>query len=136
MIARNIMGRVKAPKKAANLREVALRLLSEEYTSLPVVDDEGFVVGIVSELDILKTIRAGKQLEELTAADAMTDSPLCVDEDMPVERLIDVMTDKHLLRVPVVRDGKLVGTVSRRNILDSQVYHEFKESYWVLRDSD
>jgi CBS domain-containing protein len=134
MIAKNIMGRVKAPKKSANLREVALRLLSEEYSSLPVVDDDGSVVGIISEFDILKAMAAGKDLEGLTTADAMSTSPLCVEEGMPVEKLIEVMIDKHLLRVPVLRDGKLAGTVSRRNILDSRLI--LSGDYWVLKDSD
>lgn len=136
MTARDIMGRVKAAKKTASCRDVAMRLLSDEHSSLPVVDDEGFVVGIVSEFDILKALRAGKSLAEVTAAEVMTKNPVCVEEDITVEKLIDTMTSKRLLRLPVVRDGKLVGSVSRRNIMDSLVSHEFKESFWVLRDSD
>ncbi|HLB25427.1 MAG TPA: CBS domain-containing protein [Nitrospirota bacterium] len=134
MLAREIMGKVKAPRKTANCRDIAMKLLSKEYSSLPVVDDEGFVVGIISEFDILKALRAGRKLEEVTADEVMSRNPLCIDEDMPVERLIDLMTEKHLLRVPVVKDGRLAGTISRHNILDSLVYHEFKESFWVLRD--
>jgi CBS domain-containing protein len=135
MVAREIMGRrVKAPKKTAKGREVAMKLLSDDYSSLPVVDDNGMVVGIISEFDILKAIRAGKRLEDVTAEDLMTRQPLCVDEELSVEKLIDLMTDKHLLRVPVVRDGKLVGSVSRRNIMDSFLTVEFKESFMVLRN--
>ncbi len=136
MTAKDIMSRVKAPRKTANCRDVALRLLSEETTSLPVVDDEGFVVGIVSEFDILKALRTGKELMEVPVAEIMSVNPYCVDEGVPVEKMIDVMTEKHIIRLPVVRDGRLVGTVSRRNIMDSLVHHEFKESFWVLRDSD
>ncbi|MBI5191057.1 MAG: CBS domain-containing protein [Nitrospirae bacterium] len=133
MVAREIMGKVKAPKKNANCRDIAMKLLSQEYSSLPVVDDEGYVVGIISEFDILKALRAGKQLESLTAGDVMTNNPLCVDEEVTVEKLIDFMTEKHLMRVPVVRDGRLVGSISRSNILDSLVSVEFKESFWILR---
>jgi CBS domain-containing protein len=134
MLAKDIMGRVKAPRKTASCRDVAMRLLSEEYSSLPVVDDNGYVVGIISEFDILKAIRAGRKLEEVTAGDVMTRDPYCVDVGTPVEELIDVMTQKHLLRVPVIKDGRLAGTISRHNILDSLTYHEYKESFWVLRD--
>jgi CBS domain-containing protein len=136
MIAKDIMGRVKAPKKNANCRDVAMKLLSEEYSSLPVVDDEGYVVGIVSEFDILKAIRSGKDLASVAVNEIMSRNPVCVEADMPVDKLIDIMTSKHLIRVPVVKDGKLLGTVSRRNIMDSLVFHEFKESFWVLKDSD
>lgn len=136
MKARDIMSRVKAPKRSASSRDVAMRLLSEETTSLPVVDDEGMVVGIVSELDILGALRTGKDLEELPVSEIMSFNPYCVDEETPVEKMIDVMTEKHIIRLPVVRGGRLVGTVSRRNIMDSMVYHGYKESFWVLRDSD
>jgi len=135
MTVKDIMGRrVKAPKISAKGREVALKLLSDDYSSLPVVDDGGKVVGIISEFDLLKAVRAGKGLDDVTAGEAMTKDPLCVEENLPVEKLIDLMTEKHLLRVPVVRDGKLVGSVSRRHILDSLTSVEFKESFFVLRD--
>ena len=133
MLAKDVMGRAKAAKKAANCRDVALKLLSEEYSSLPVVDDQGFVVGVISEFDILKAIRAGKKLEEVSVDEGMSHNPLCVETDMPVEGIIDLMTERHLIRVPVVKDGKLAGSISRTNILDSFVSHEFKESFWVLR---
>jgi CBS domain-containing protein len=134
MTAKEIMGRVKAPKKVAKGRDIAMRLLSEESSSLPVVDDEGFVVGIISEFDLLRAIRSGKKLDEINAGDIMSNNPLCVDVDMPVDKIIDVMTERHLLRVPVVRDGKLAGSISRRNILDSLISHEYMESSWVLKD--
>ena len=133
MLAKDVMGRAKAAKKTANCRDVALKLLSGEYSSLPVVEDDGKVVGIISEFDILKAIRAGRKLEEVSAGELMSMSPQCVDSEMPVEDIIDLMTEKHLLRVPVVRGGKLVGNISRTNILDSFVTPEFKESFWVLR---
>jgi len=134
MLAKDIMGRVKAARKTAKARDIAMKLLSGEHSSLPVVDDEGYVVGIISEFDILKAIRGGKSIDEVSVAEMMSRNPICVEEDMSVDRLIDIMADKHLLRVPVVRDGKLAGSISRRNILDSIVTPEFKESFWVLRD--
>ena len=134
MLAKDIMGRVKAARKTAKARDIAMKLLSGEHSSLPVVDDEGYVVGIISEFDILRAIRGGKSIDEVTVDEMMSRNPICVEEDMPVDRLIDVMAEKHLIRVPVVRDGKLAGSISRRNILDSIVTPEFKESFWVLRD--
>src|SRR5512135_2554174 len=133
MLAKDVMGRAKAAKKTANCRDVALKLLSGEYSSLPVVEEDGSVVGIISELDILKAIRAGKKLDDVNAGELMSHSPLSVEPETPVEKIIDLMAEKHLLRVPVVRDGRLVGSISRTNILDSFVSVEFKESFWVLR---
>jgi CBS domain-containing protein len=133
MRAKDVMGRARAAKKAANCRDVALKLLSEEYSSLPVVEDDGSVVGVISELDILKAIRDGKKLEDTSVDELMSHNPQCVDTEMPVEQIIDLMAEMHLIRVPVVKAGKLAGSISRSNILDSYVSVEFKESFWVLR---
>ena len=134
MFTKDIMGRVKAARKTAKVRDIAMRLLSGEHSSLPVVDDDGAVVGIISEFDILRAIRGGKSVDEITVDEIMSRNPVCVEEDIAVDKLIDIMTEKHLIRVPVTRNGKLAGSISRTNILDSIVNFEFKESFWILRD--
>lgn len=134
MLAKDIMGRVKAARKTAKIRDIAMKLLSGEHSSLPVVDDEGVVVGIISEFDILHAIRAGKSINDVSVEEIMSHNPICVDIDMPVDKLIDIMTEKHLIRVPVVKDGKLAGSIARRNILDSIITPEFTDSFMILRD--
>jgi len=126
MVAKDIMNKiVTAAKKNTIGRDLAIKLLSGMYSGLPVVDDKGKVVGVVSEFDLLKAIRNGKALEQVKAEDIMSKNPICVSENTPVEDVIDLMIKHNIIRVPVVRNDNLVGVISRCDILSSIVEPEF-----------
>lgn len=129
-IAKDIMNKiVTAAKKRTIGRDLAVKLLSGMYSGLPVVDDAGKVVGVVSEFDLLKALRDGKTLEQVTAEGIMSKNPICVSEDTPIEEVINLMTTHNIIRVPVVRNGNLVGVISRCDILNSIVEPEFVTIY-------
>jgi CBS domain-containing protein len=71
----------------------------------------------VSELDIIRAIRAGKPLESTTAADIMSKDVVCVDVGASVEQVMELIDTKRVVRVPVTEDGKLVGVISRPDVL-------------------
>ena len=126
MVAKDIMNKiVTAAKKNTIGRDLAIKLLSGMYSGLPVVDNKGKVVGVVSEFDLLKAIKEGKKLEQVTAEDIMSKNPICVSENTPVEEIIDLMMKHNIIRVPVVRNDNLVGVISRCDILSSIVEPEF-----------
>jgi CBS domain-containing protein len=126
MVAKDIMNKiVTAAKKKTIGRDLAIKLLSGMYSGLPVIDDNGKVIGIVSEFDLLKALRDGKALEEVKAEDIMSKNPICVSENTPIEEIIDLMVKNNIIRVPVVRNGTLVGVISRCDILSSIVEPEF-----------
>ena len=126
MVAKDIMNKiVTAAKKNTIGRDLAIKLLSGMYSGLPVMDDKGKVVGVVSEFDLLKAIRNGKALEQVKAEDIMSKNPICVSENTPVEDVIDLMIKHNIIRVPVVRNDNLVGVISRCDILSSIVEPEF-----------
>ncbi|MBI5795099.1 MAG: CBS domain-containing protein [Planctomycetes bacterium] len=126
MVAKDIMNKiVTAAKKNTIGRDLAIKLLSGMYSGLPVVDNKGKVVGVVSEFDLLKAIKEGKKLEQVTAEDIMSKKPVCVTENTPVDEIIDLMTKHNIIRVPVVRNDNLVGVISRCDILSSIVEPEF-----------
>lgn len=126
MVAKDIMNKiVTAAKRKTIGRDLAIKLLSGMYSGLPVVDDKGKVVGVVSEFDLLKAIRDGKALEQLKAEDIMSKNPICVSENTLVEEIIDLMMKHNIIRVPVVRNDNLVGVISRCDILSSVVEPEF-----------
>ena len=126
MVAKDIMNKiVTAAKKNTIGRDLAIKLLSGMYSGLPVVDDKGKVVGVVSEFDLLKAIKEGKKLEQVTAEDIMSKNPICVSENTPIEEIIDLMMKHNIIRVPVVRNDNLVGVISRCDILSSIVEPEF-----------
>ena len=126
MVAKDIMNKiVTAAKRKTIGRDLAIKLLSGMYSGLPVVDDKGKVVGVVSEFDLLKAIKEGKKLEQITAEDIMSKKPICVTENTTVEEIIDLMMKHNIIRVPVVRNDNLVGVISRCDILSSIVEPEF-----------
>ena len=126
MVAKDIMNRlVTAAKRKTIGRDLAVKLLSGMYSGLPVVDNDGKVVGVVTEFDLLKAVRDGKALEQITAEDIMSKTPICVSENTPIQEIIELMTKHNIIRVPVVRNTNMVGVISRCDILSSIVEPEF-----------
>ncbi len=125
MLAKEVMNKiVTAATKKTNGRDLAVKLLSGMYSGLPVVG-EGKVVGVVTEFDLLKAVKEGKDLQHIFAEDIMTKDPICVEEETRVEEIIKLMTEKNIIRVPVVRKEKLIGVISRCDILNSLIQPEF-----------
>lgn len=88
------------------------------FGSVPILAEDGKVLGIVSEFDLLKTITEGKELTKVTAGDIMTKGAISVTKDTPAMEIINLLQSKHLIRVAVVdAEGKLLGIVSRRDVL-------------------
>jgi len=133
MIAKQIMGRVKAPRKNAKGRDIARTMISQEYCHLPVVDESDNVIGIISEFDLLKAVKAGKNLEEVTAEELMSTNVVSVKETDTIDAVIDIMTTQYIISLPVVKNGKLVGVINRRNILHDMVDHEYKEYFMTIQ---
>jgi CBS domain-containing protein len=79
-------------------------------TGLPVIDDAGAVVGVVSEADVI-----GRQGQ--TVADIMTTPAHTIAADVPIAEVAAEMTRRRIKRMPVVRDGRLAGVVSRGDIV-------------------
>jgi CBS domain-containing protein len=127
MKAREVMNtRVTAATPRAIGRDLALQLLSGMYSGLPVVDPKGKVVGVVTEFDLLQAIHEGKDLQTTKAEELMTKPAVCAQEDEEIDAVIGKMTEKNIIRLPVVReDGKLVGVIARADILSRMIEPEF-----------
>jgi CBS domain-containing protein len=127
MKARDIMNtRVTAATPRAVARDLALQLLSGMYSGLPVVDAKSKVVGVVTEFDLLNAIRQGKDLQTTKADEIMSKPAICVREDEDVDGVISKMTDKNIIRLPVIaEDGRLVGVIARADILSRMIEPEF-----------
>jgi CBS domain-containing protein len=95
----------------------AIHLLLEcAVSGLPVVDAQGLVVGIISEFAML-----GVAYDPIIRTDPvrlhMTQPAITVEETAPVSRIADLMILHRIRRVPVTRDGRLLGLISRRDVL-------------------
>src|ERR687885_1435966 len=78
-------------KENSNAEAIGARLLAGEFNGVPVVDDNGAVIGIVTAIDILKAMRknGNKKLNTIVAKDIMTPNPSVVRTNSPIEDIID-----------------------------------------------
>jgi CBS domain-containing protein len=125
-----------------NMAEIASLLASKHFSAVPVCQSDNTLVGIVSEGDILKPFRESVRArrdwwlgvmaegEELpqdfldylrrdtrTAADVMVRQVFTATEDTLLPQLAELMLSHAIKRLPVVRDGKVVGIVSRADLV-------------------
>ncbi|MHC4460153.1 MAG: CBS domain-containing protein [Planctomycetota bacterium] len=97
----------------------ALDLLSEyNITGIPVVRDDMILVGVLSEKDILRLFYAHEDEEEGTVNDFMTQPAVHFDEEESLLDICDCLMNNYFRRVPVTSGGKLVGIISRKDIID------------------
>ena len=123
----------------ASILQAAHLMLQNRISGLPVVDVHGRLVGIVTEGDFLRRTEIGTErhrpswLQFLTSErrladeyvhthgrkieEVMTCNPHTVSEETPLEKVVRIMERKNVKRVPVLRAGKLVGIITRANLL-------------------
>lgn len=121
---------VTVPPDAA-VKDVARLLLRHAISAVPVVDGDGHLVGIVSELDLLlRDVPADPTAHVIPAApetappphdaaDVMTREVVAVTEETDAADVARVMREASLKSIPVVRGEQVVGIVSRRDLLRS-----------------
>ncbi|MEE0707122.1 MAG: MDR family MFS transporter [Adlercreutzia sp.] len=142
----DVMNRQPACARDTDTMEAVIRLMDANQTSgVPVVDDAGALVGFVSDGDVaaylgkteialldstLNSYRfidneaEATRLRELMTLNVMnvaTHRVIAVAWDTPIDEVCSLFASKRIKKVPVVRDGKLVGALSRRNIMRSLV---------------
>jgi len=107
--------------RGTNANILMRQLLTGQFSGLPVVEEDGEVVGIVSEFDILKAYLEGKDLSLLKAEEIMSTPALCVTEEAPLLHVLKMMVEHRIIRLPVVRNRRLVGMISRPNIMSQTI---------------
>lgn len=113
-------------KENTNAEQISARLLAGEFNGVPVVDDKGAVIGIVTALDILRALQGDKKLNTMLARDIMTPNPSTVKKDTPIEEIIRIIVEKEIVLVPVVEDNnRLIGVVARLDILREKLNEGF-----------
>lgn len=138
MLVKDIMTRnVISVKPGASLRELTRILTDYRINGVPVVEDDGNLVGIITMTDLLKILRdinywdgieklkpdVGikdallQEKEHVTVSRKMTTMVSTVLEDDPVDRVIDLMCKHNVHTIPVVKNNKLVGVVGATDIV-------------------
>ena len=128
MLAKDIMTKdVITVSPQATVRELAKILVKKRISGAPVVDKKGNVLGIALEADI-----AGNRGNQVVAI--MTKKVISVTEETPVEEIATLMTDHIIKRVPVMRGKRLVGIVSRADIIRAIAMGEHIALYTPIYD--
>jgi len=113
MIAKDIMTRdVITVSPTTTIKKLAMTLIKNQISGAPVAGKNGKIVGVVSEADIVA--KKGKDVKAI-----MTKQIIYVAEDDPVERIAELMTTHKIKRLPVMRGDKIVGIVSRADIVSA-----------------
>ncbi len=120
------------------VRVMANRLAEHNISGMPVIDEESRVIGVVSEKDVLSVGMSKLQeffgaidfyatcekivdrlivQEDISVGDIMNREAVCVDEETPITEIAHILVHRNIRRIPVVRDGRLVGVVGRADIL-------------------
>jgi len=145
-------------KPESTVLEAAHLLLGERISALPVVDGSGKLVGILSEGDLLHRAEIGSEkvlsrwrkaftddgtlardflkAHGRKVADVMTRSVVTATEDMDLATVAACMDDHRVKRLPVVRDGRVVGIVSRANMLQALVSRPSAAAVPKVSDTD
>jgi CBS domain-containing protein len=142
----------------AQLREAIRFMLNRRVSGLPVVDDDGNLVGVISEGDLLHRTELGTEkhrprwLELLLGPgrgasdyvqshsrcveDVMTRDPICIDEEASLEDVVTLMEKRRIKRLPVIRSGKLAGIVTRSDLLRALMQASVQTSITTQTDED
>jgi len=99
--------------------EAARRLVEKRISGAPVVDQQGNLVGLLSEKDCMRiALQAGYHSEAAgTVAEYMNSVVKTVDADTNIVDVAMMFIEDDYRRYPVIKDGRLVGQISRRDVL-------------------
>lgn len=111
--------RVPTLRPEDDIIEAIDQLLEDGKTGAPVVDAAGRVIGILTEKDCLRLVAEGSEhhLPRGTVAEFMTRDPETIPPDMDIYYAAGLFLTRSFRRLPVLEDGKLVGAITRYDIL-------------------
>ncbi len=88
-----------------------------EISGLPVVDAERRIVGVLSQIDLVRALRRGVDLRVTPVERLMQPYTKFVTPETDIDTAIDIMDEWQIHRLPVCRDGRLVGIITRGDVL-------------------
>jgi CBS domain-containing protein len=100
----------------ASIQEATELLLEKQISGLPVVDDDGRLIGVITEFALLAMVY-DQSVQHHPVSRHMTREVITVDAEDPVNRIADLCIVHRVRRLPVMKDGRLVGLIARRDVL-------------------
>lgn len=103
-------------KKDMGIYDAIKTMVENNITGLPVVNDDMTLAGIITEKDVLKLLYNMEDRTN-TVAHYMTCEVVCFDEEESLIDIAECFIAHHFRRVPILREGKVVGVISRKDIV-------------------
>lgn len=103
-------------KKDTPVYEAMKILVDKGVTGLPVVSDDMRLLGIISEKDMLQLLYETR-VDKMLVGDLMTSEVATFDEEDDLVDICECLIKRNFRRVPIVSQGKLVGIISRRDVI-------------------
>ncbi|NLM21129.1 MAG: CBS domain-containing protein [Peptococcaceae bacterium] len=106
----------------ARVAEIAKVMKQNSIGAVPVVKN-GRVVGIITDRDIvLRVLAENKDYHSVPAEQIMSNDPVCIEENYDVDRAAELMSEYQIKRLPVLRNGNLVGIIALGDLAIEQIY--------------
>ena len=121
MRARDIMSRdIVTVSPGTYILEAIDILIDKDISGAPVLEDNGRLIGIISEKDLMVSLDflGSSSADTVTVGEIMTKDVVTFSEDTPIKDVIQLMVRNDVKRVPIVKDNGVVGIISRRDILE------------------
>jgi CBS domain-containing protein len=135
----------------ATLLDALVLMRGQKVSGLPVVEEEGTLVGVLSQRDVARTLKSSGKipevtglfdllmfglsddsgvgvqvlrriLEETNVRDAMSSPPISLPSDAPLELAAEIMRENEINRIPVMRGDRLIGIVTRHDLVRALVH--------------
>jgi len=120
--ARDLMQtRIVAVTRQYSARDLSILIHTGTFSGMPVIEPGNLLIGMVTEFDVLKALIEGRDLHKLSAEDVMTPHPVTVEENATAGDIVKLMVAHQIIRIPVVRDGKLLGMISRTDLMNQLI---------------
>ncbi|MBO3769428.1 MAG: CBS domain-containing protein [Thermoproteota archaeon] len=104
------------------IEDVAKLMYDNNVGSVMIVDNAGVIVGIMTERDLIYAVANGKVGKGLPVHMIMTENPITVGPDVPIDETLRIMREKNIRHLPVVDSNKKpVGMISLRDVIDAVV---------------
>ena len=115
--------------------EAAVKLLQTGFQGLSVLNSKMKVVGKITEIYLLKALKAGQDLKKVRVEEMMSPPPPIITSETSLTEAVEIMESQHLLRLPVMKEECFVGNITRHELLRAwlEIWNPWnvKEGEWI-----
>ena len=103
-------------KKQTQVYQAVAAMVENNITGLPIINDDGTIAGILTEKDVLTLLYSAKNVDA-KIEDYMTKNPITFRPEDDIVKVTNCLIKNNFRRVPIVDKGRLVGIVSRKDVI-------------------